>query len=1278
VKKRLILFLTVLMLIALAGCFNNSDKDKISASKGLIITESKDGVTVTTEKKLLATEIELAGNLFNSNVVITEDYLNIIQEVDGKKVLYISNYGEEKNITFELKNVKHGKINLVKELSESAIISDKVNKRSGEKLLGDFNGDNIVNMQDFSLFQTNFGKNVVTYDIGPATKGSGDWAGIFAFSNGDGVVGLEDLAVFAVNFGKEAPEEKVEIIEVSSVSLSVTKTKLEVGETINATATISPSNAANKTITWSVSDSNVISINGIDEVGVITAKAAGTSTVTIRSANGKSNSITITVEKKEEEKITGIEVYAKFSHIWAWGKNGSGAVDEFSAWPGQAMEDATGDWKKWYFADAKSIELIFSNGGNGKTGDLTISEEGRYWYVNGKFVTSNPDQDTEAPKVSILPKAKKEEGTTLYYEDATLNITLDVKDNQDSAPKAYYTTDGTTPSITSTLYTGATIAVTDNMTIKVFAIDKDNNSTLNSYTFKLNQDTEAPVVTASPDSGRFTQGETVKVTLTVKDNKDSNPKIYYTTNGDEPIENFNLLYNGSVITVTDRLTIKTLAVDASGNKSKKDFNYSFASGNVTTTRFDPRQESIYFLLPTRWFDGDPANTVGDEWCSYTEERVTPGGANYMADHGFTGPDDVTWRGDFKGLVEKMDYIKALGFTAIWITPVVQNRGPLCYHGYHGWDFTREDPRLESPGYDFQRVIDEAHARDMKICLDIVINHSGRYGIKNFAEVQYARDPNMYPVPDGWENFKWDEARYQAGLPQNYPNGWQYDGLTSPGTVNGKPISPSASFTQDVRPFTDANIAKYPGLTSLANGFLKFQWPSTESYCTTIDGRLDGENNSLTYEQYKTSARRLRGHNTGFPTGSGSFDNFPDAHLDSLHEDCPDLNTENKDVQQYLLNAYYRYIDMGVDMFRVDTVMHIHKETLNEMYWPQLLARAEQSKDARGGADFFIFGEVANFVNNLDDKPARLQQSHYTWDESVVGQGNSNNHLLDGNNYRTPDYSKKAPNGSSPYHVSVIDIISHNGFCDGVQGAYGRALSTSSAYNDATFLTWYTDSHDYGPNKGETRWAGDFKAAWSMLFTFRGIPIVYYGSEIRFAQGKPNDWPGGGGGGVNMSLEKTGRAYFGAHLEGTVTATDFGEYTASGAVNTTLSSDESQHLMRLNKIRLAVPALQMGQYSTDGCSGGWAAFKRRYTGTNKITGEKIDSYAIVGVGAGSYNFTGILDGKYIDCVTGDVKQVSGGSMSFSVPGDDSNLRVYVLDGLATKAPGQVITKTSSLY
>jgi len=58
----------------------------------------------------------------------------------------------------------------------------------------------------------------------------------------------------------------------------------------------------------------------------------------------------------------------------------------------------------------------------------------------------------------------------------------------------------------------------------------------------------------------------------------------------------------------------------------------------------------------------------------------------------------------------------------------------------------------------------------------------------------------------------------------------------------------------------------------------------------------------------------------------------------------------------------------------------------------------------------------------------------------------------------------------------------------------------------------------------------------MMFTFRGIPCIYYGSEIEFKKGEMIDNYGG-------KLEDSGRAYFGDHLEGTVTATDFGEYTA---------------------------------------------------------------------------------------------------------------------------------------
>ena len=113
-------------------------------------------------------------------------------------------------------------------------------------------------------------------------------------------------------------------------------------------------------------------------------------------------------------------------------------------------------------------------------------------------------------------------------------------------------------------------------------------------------------------------------------------------------------------------------------------------------------------------------------------------------------------------------------------------------------------------------------------------------------------------------------------------------------------------------------------------------------------------------------------------------------------------------------------------------------------------------------------------------------------------------------------------------------------------------------------------------------------------------------------------------------------------------------------------------MGLNKIRLAVPALQMGQYSIEGHTGGWAGYKRRYTGVNKITGSKIDSYVLVGVGVGTHSWTGVLPGTYVDCVTGNEVTASSGNVSFKVAnGGSAGLGVYVLKGLATPAPGKIV-------
>ena len=88
-------------------------------------------------------------------------------------------------------------------------------------------------------------------------------------------------------------------------------------------------------------------------------------------------------------------------------------------------------------------------------------------------------------------------------------------------------------------------------------------------------------------------------------------------------------------------------------------------------RTDFRDESIYFVLTTRFYDGDKSNNA------------------YCWDHSAAGNGmDAEWRGDFKGLIEKLDYIKALGFTAVWISPVAENGSGYDYHGYHPIDFSK--------------------------------------------------------------------------------------------------------------------------------------------------------------------------------------------------------------------------------------------------------------------------------------------------------------------------------------------------------------------------------------------------------------------------------------------------------------------------------------------------------------------------------------------------------------------------------------------------------------
>lgn len=109
---------------------------------------------------------------------------------------------------------------------------------------------------------------------------------------------------------------------------------------------------------------------------------------------------------------------------------------------------------------------------------------------------------------------------------------------------------------------------------------------------------------------------------------------------------------------------------------------------------------IYFIMTDRFKDGDPANN----------QKVLP--KDMSAYHG----------GDFRGIIDKLDYIKSLGFTAIWISPVVANqiRG---YHGYWATDFYETNERFGTLD-ELKELVEKAHSKEIKVIVDLVVNHTG--------------------------------------------------------------------------------------------------------------------------------------------------------------------------------------------------------------------------------------------------------------------------------------------------------------------------------------------------------------------------------------------------------------------------------------------------------------------------------------------------------------------------------------------------------------------------
>lgn len=170
------------------------------------------------------------------------------------------------------------------------------------------------------------------------------------------------------------------------------------------------------------------------------------------------------------------------------------------------------------------------------------------------------------------------------------------------------------------------------------------------------------------------------------------------------------------LSVPDTLAAGTYQIPVCVKDQYGNIYRSEASLAVEDGSSDWDEAVIYFMVTDRFYDGNASNN----------------GENY-------DPEDpgMYHGGDFAGVTEKLDYLEELGINTIWITPIVENISQgqstgnedvpetVGYHGYWAEDFTKLDSHLGTEE-ELHALIEAAHARDIKIMVDVVLNHAG-YG-----------------------------------------------------------------------------------------------------------------------------------------------------------------------------------------------------------------------------------------------------------------------------------------------------------------------------------------------------------------------------------------------------------------------------------------------------------------------------------------------------------------------------------------------------------------------
>lgn len=490
---------------------------------------------------------------------------------------------------------------------------------------------------------------------------------------------------------------------------------------------------------------------------------------------------------------------------------------------------------------------------------------------------------------------------------------------------------------------------------------------------------------------------------------------------------------------------------------------------IATHVIDWRDEVIYQAIIDRFANGDINNDYG----------VKPGHLGH-----YQG-------GDWKGLEDKLDYLQQLGVTTVWISPVVKNvesdAGMDGYHGYWAQDLSKLNPHFgDLPA--LRSMVNAAHARGMKIVLDIVTNHMGQVF---FYDINMNGEPDVYVAGSGLtENRKWAMTHRCTEVTITDPSG---------NNTKNTVCSPSALASIDMQRVTEYDPDYDPrgiqaGQPWQPNSKLAGRAPIYFINDPSVNRVRPGPGILGTLNAY---------HGMGRIIQYDLCDDYsrtckPDEPLantsnQNIYGDFPgglkDVRTEDPDVRATMVDSYARWAELAdLDGFRIDTVKHVEME-----FWEVFPREVRERLEKKGKTNFMMFGEAwsgddaflqAYTQENRLDSVFYFPQ-HYSVFQSVFVTAHT--------------YDPSKPAGQDTKQAGTNNIEGTWIRRDSMYGKKAQPKGTGIPPYKA--LINFLDNHDVARFLFDAE--GDQAAlrnAITLQFTEQGIPCIYYGTEQNFNGG----------------------------------------------------------------------------------------------------------------------------------------------------------------------------------